>query len=58
MWPLINENEQQLDKKEKNAKLCSNCFFFRKKFISKDMKSINYKMKKLNGFVHSSKGSL
>ena len=29
--------------------------FFRKQFISKDMKAINYKMKKLNSFVHSSK---
>ena len=31
--------------------------FFRKKFISKDMKAIKYKMKKLNRFVHSSKRS-
>ena len=31
--------------------------FFEKKFISKDMKGINYKMKHLNRFVHSSKGS-
>ena len=56
MWPLINENKQQLDKKEKYAKLCNACFF-RRKFISKDMKAINYKMKKLNRFVYSSIGS-
>ena len=31
--------------------------FFRKKIISKDTKAINYKMKKLNWFVHSSKRS-
>ena len=54
MWPLINENKQQLDiKKMQNYVLV----FFRKKFISKDMKAINYEMKKLNRFVHSSKGS-
>ena len=39
MWPLINENKQQSDKTEKNAKLCNICFFFRKNFISKDMKA-------------------
>ena len=43
-------------KKKKNAKLSSNCSY-RKKFISKDMKAINYKMKKLNRFVYSSEGS-
>ena len=32
--------------------------FFRKKFIFKDMKAINYNIKKFNRFVHSSKGSL
>ena len=59
MWPLFNENKQQLHKKEKNAKLSNTCFFFeiRKKFISKDMKAINYKMKILIRFVHSSKVS-
>ena len=57
MWPLISENKQQLDKKEKNAKLIINCFFFEKKFISKDIKAINYKLINLNRFVHSSKGS-
>ena len=31
--------------------------FFRKKFISKDMKAVNYKTKKLNRIVYSSKGS-
>ena len=31
--------------------------FFRKQFISKDMKAIIYKMKKLNRFVNSSKRS-
>ena len=41
MWPLINENKQQLDRKAKNAKLINTCFF-RKKFISKDMEAINY----------------
>ena len=55
MWWLINENKQQLDKNEKKAKLCNTCFF-RKKFISKDIKAINYKMKNLNRFVHSSIG--
>ena len=56
MWPLISENKQKLDKEEKYAKLCKACFF-RKKFISKDIKAINYKMSNLNRFVHSSKGS-
>ena len=56
MWPLKNENKQQLNKKEKNAKLCNTCFF-RKKFISKDIKANNYKMKNLNRFAHSFKGS-
>ena len=31
--------------------------FFRQKFISKEINAINYKMKNLNRFVHSSKGS-
>ena len=57
MWPLIKENMQQSDKNEKNAKLCNYCFF-RKKFISKDMKAINYKMKNLNRFNQSSKKTL
>ena len=26
MWPLFTENKQQLDRKEKNAKLCNICF--------------------------------
>ena len=30
MWPLINENKQQLEKK--NAKLCNTCFFRKKTF--------------------------
>ena len=47
MWPLFIENKQHLDKKE-NAKLCDTCFF-RKKFISKDIKAINYKMNILIG---------
>ena len=46
MWPLIIENRQQLDKKEKNAKFRNTCFFFRKKIISKDIKAINYKNEK------------
>ena len=41
---------------KKKAKLCNTCFY-RKEFISKDMKAINYKMKKFNGFVYISKGS-
>ena len=56
MWPLINEIEQQLDKKKKMQNYVI-LVFFRKIFISKDMKAINYKMKILNRFVHSSKGS-
>ena len=50
------ENKQQLDKTEKTQNYLI-LVFFRKKFISKDMKAINYKIKKLNRFVHSSKGS-
>ena len=53
MWPLTNENRQQLDKKSKIIYL----FFFREEFISKGIKAINYKMKNLNRFVHSSNGS-
>ena len=35
MWPLINENKQQLDKKKKkNAKL-RNTFFFEKNLFPK-----------------------
>ena len=43
MRPLINENKQQLDKKEKMQNYV--ILFFRKKFVSKDMKAINFKMK-------------
>ena len=43
MWPLINKNKQQLDKKEKMQNYVI-LVFFRKKFISKDMKSINRKI--------------
>ena len=57
MWPLINENKQQLDKREKMQNY-EMLVFFRKKFNSKDMKAINCKMKKWNRFVYSSKGSL
>ena len=57
MWPLINDNKQQLDIKEKNAKLCNTCFFFEKKFFRKTKKPLITK-KKLNSFVYSSKGSL
>ena len=35
MWPLIIENKQKLDKKEKNAKLCNTCFFFEKNLFPK-----------------------
>ena len=55
MWQLFVENKQKLDKKVKSAKLCNTCFFFEKKFISKDIEAINYKMKNLNRFVHTSK---
>ena len=56
MWPLIIENKQQLDKEEKTQNyLILVCF--RKTFISKDIKAINYKMKKLNWFDYSCKGS-
>ena len=57
MWPLNNENKQQLDKKEK-CKIIQYLFFFRKKSISKDMKAINYKIKKMIRVVYSSIGSL
>ena len=56
IWPLINENKQKLDKKEKTQNYVI-LVFFRKKFISKDMKTINYKIKKLNRFVYSSNGN-
>ena len=56
MWPLINENKQQLDRKKKQNYVLL-VFFRKKKIISKDMKTIKYKMKRLNRFVHSSKGS-
>ena len=35
MWPHINEKKQQLDKKEKNAKLCNTCFFSKKIYIQR-----------------------
>ena len=35
MWPHISENKQQLDKKEKNAKLINTCFFFEKNLFPK-----------------------
>ena len=57
MWRLLNEHEQQLDKKEKNAKVRNTYFFLRKKFISKDIKANNYKMKNFNMFVPSFKGN-
>ena len=57
MWLLVIENKQQLDKERKKANLCNICFFFEKKFISKDIKAINYNMNDLNRFVYSSKGS-
>ena len=41
--PLINENKQQWDKKKKMQNYVI-LVFFRKKFISKDMKAINYKI--------------
>ena len=42
--------------KRKKARLCKTCFY-RKKFVSKDMKAIFHKKKKLNRLVYSSKGS-
>ena len=57
MRPLIDENKQKKDKKKKTQNYVI-LVFFRKKIISKDMKAIDYKMKKLNRFVYSSKGSL
>ena len=42
--------------KKKNARLCNTCFYG-KKFVSKDMKAINYKKKRLNRFLYVSKGS-
>ena len=54
MWPLIIENKQQLDKKKKMQNYVI-LVFFRKKFISKDIKALNYKMKNLKRFNHSSK---
>ena len=55
IWPLITENKQQLEKEKMQNYVI--LVFFRKKFISKDMKAINYKMKNLNRFVRSSKRS-
>ena len=46
MWPLNNENKQQLDKKRKKCKIMQ-YLFFRKKFISKD---IERPLKKLKQF--------
>ena len=58
LWPLINENKQQFDKKKrKKMQNYVILVFFRKKFISKDMKAINYKMKTMKRLVYSSKGS-
>ena len=57
MWPLINQNKQQLGKKKK-MKNYVKLVFFRKKFISKDIKAINYKLKNLKRLVYSSRGSL
>ena len=45
MRPLSNENKQQLDKIEKMQNYVIRVFFS-KKIISKDIKAINYKMKK------------
>ena len=56
MWPLIDENKQKLDKKEKMQNYVI-LVFIQKKFISKNMKAMYYKMKKLNRFVYSFKGS-
>ena len=55
--PFINEYKPQFDKNEKKMQNYEIPVFFRKKGISKDMKAINYKMKRLSRFVHSSKGS-
>ena len=35
MWPLINENKQQLDKKRKKAKLTNTCFFSKKNYFQR-----------------------
>ena len=56
MWRLFIENKQQLEKKKKMQNYVI-LAFFRNKFISKDIKAINYKLKNLNVFVHSSKGN-
>ena len=56
MWPLINENKQQLDEKEKKLQNYIILVFFRKKFIYKDIKAIKYNMNNLNRFVYFSKG--
>ena len=57
MWPLINENKPKLDKNEKKMQNYVILVFSRKKFISKDKKAIKYKIKNLNRFFYSSKGS-
>ena len=57
MWPFISETRQQVEKKEKRAKVCNNFDFFRKKIISKVMKDNNYKIKYLNRVIYSCKGS-
>ena len=44
MWPVINEKKQQLDKKEKKMQNYVILVFLRKKFISIDIKAINYKI--------------
>ena len=35
MWPVINGNKQQLEKEEKNAKLCNTCFFSKKIYFQR-----------------------
>ena len=52
IWPLFNESQQQLDKKNKKMQNYKILVFFRKK----SKKAIKYKMKKLNRFVRSSIG--
>ena len=35
MWPLIEENKQEIDKEEKNLELCNTCFFSKKIYFQR-----------------------
>ena len=54
MWPLINENKQELNKKGKKAKLCNTCFFSKKNYLQRH-EGHELQKEKIDRFVHSSK---